>query len=267
MYQLGFIGAGNMASAILGGVLGSGVLAPQQICAADINPERCRAFSEKGVSVLQSGTQVVKDSQFILLAVKPQNVEEVLGKAAAAFAPDKVVISIAAGVSANCIRRLLQCEEAKIVLVMPNTPLLIGEGSVAVSRSDGVGDEEFLFAKSLFSSAGKVEEIPPSLMNEVIPINGSSPALIYLLAKIVSEYSEKKGIPYETANRLFCQALIGSAQMMLQSGKSHQELIDMVTSPGGTTYKMLDGLNECGFAHAVEDSFDRCIKRAYELGK
>lgn len=267
MYQLGFIGAGNMASSILGGIVHSRMLSPQQICFFEINPERCAFFSEKGLSALSSSSQVVRESQFILLAVKPQNIEQVLTEAAAAFSPDKTVISIAAGVSADCICRLLGCREAKTILVMPNTPLLIGEGAVAISRGEGVGEDEFSFAKSLFASAGKVEEIPSDLMNEVIPINGSSPALIYLLAKTVSEYAQSKGIPYETANRLFCQTLIGSAQMMMQSGKSHQELIDMVTSPGGTTFKMLDGLKECGFAHAVTDSFDRCIKRAYELGK
>lgn len=267
MYQLGFIGAGNMASAILGGILRSGVLSAMQICATDINPERCSAFSAQEICILPSSLQVVKESRYILLAVKPQNIESALSEAAEAYSPDKIIISIAAGVSAACIRRLLGCEEAKVVLVMPNTPLLIGEGSVAMSRDNKISEEEFTFAKSLFSAAGKVAEIPPSLMNEIIPVNGSSPALIYLLAKVVSEYSQAKGIPYETANRLFCQTLIGSAQMMLQSGKTHQELIDMVTSPGGTTFKMLDGLKECGFSHAVEDSFDRCIKRAYELGK
>lgn len=267
MYQLGFIGAGNMAAAILGGVLRSGFLTPRQMCVFDVNPERRALFAGKGLAPLYSSAQVVAESRFILLAVKPQNIEAVLTEAAPAFTPDKTIISIAAGISSACIRRLLGYEEAKIVLVMPNTPLLIGEGAVAMSRGEGVGDEEFSFSMSLFSAAGKVEEIPPSLMNEIIPVNGSSPALIYLLAKTVSEYAEKKGIPYETANRLFCQTLIGSARMMLQSGRSHQELINMVTSPGGTTFKMLDGLKEGGFPQAVEDSFDRCIKRAYELGK
>lgn len=146
MYQLGFIGAGNMASAILGGVLRSGSLAPQQMCAFDVNPERRALFAEKGLSVLSSSAQVTAESRFILLAVKPQNIEAVLTEAAPAFAPDKTVISIAAGISAACIRRLLGCDTAKIILVMPNTPLLIGEGAVAMSRGEGVGEEEFAFA-------------------------------------------------------------------------------------------------------------------------
>lgn len=267
MYRFGFIGAGNMATAILGGILHSGILAPSEICATDLSEEKRRSFAEKGVTPLENAAQVTAQSQFILLAVKPQNIEAVLTESASVFSPDKVIVSIAAGISADCIRRLLNCEDTKIILVMPNTPLLIGYGAVAMSRGEKVSAEEFDFVKKLFSAAGEVEEISPKYMNEIIPVNGSSPAFIYLFAKLVCEYSEKLGIPYETANRLFCNTLIGSAQMMLRSDKSHQQLIDMVTSPGGTTYAMLDALKECDFAHAVEESFDRCIKRAYELGK
>ena len=209
----------------------------------------------------------LKAWEIVLLAVKPQNIEKVLTEMAPHYTSEKIIVSIAAGISAACIRRLIGCEKAKVVLVMPNTPMLIGYGAVAMSHDDLVTTEEFCFVKDIFSSAAKVEEIPAHLMNEVIPINGSSPAFIYLFAKLVSEYSDKLGIPYETANRLFCNTLIGSAQMMLQSDKTHQQLIDMVTSPGGTTFAMLDALKECDFAHAVDESFDRCIKRAYELGK
>lgn len=267
MYRFGFIGAGNMATAIFGGILKSGILTPSQISVTDISAEKREAFAQKGAVALESCAQVMKESETVLLAVKPQNIETVLTEMAPCYTPDKVIVSIAAGISAACIQRLLGCETAKIVLVMPNTPLLIGYGSVAMSRGEQVSEEEFLFVKSLFAAAGQVEEIPADKMNEVIPINGSSPAFIYLFAKLVSEYADRLGIPYETANRLFCNTLIGSAQMMLQSGKTHQQLIDMVTSPGGTTFAMLDALKECDFAHAVDESFDRCIKRAYELGK
>jgi len=267
MYRFGFVGAGNMATAIFGGILTSGILSPAEICVFDISAEKREAFSEKGASAAASCAEVMAQSSTVLLAVKPQNIETVLTEMAPHYTPDKIIVSIAAGISAACIRRLLGCENAKIILVMPNTPMLIGFGSIAMSHDDLVSAEEFAFVKSIFSAAGKVEEIPAHLMNEVIPINGSSPAFIYLFAKLVSEYSDKLGIPYETANRLFCNTLIGSAQMMLQTDKTHQQLIDMVTSPGGTTFAMLDALKECDFAHAVDESFERCIKRAYELGK
>ena len=267
MYRFGFVGAGNMATAIFGGILRSGILSPDEICVYDISEEKRNDFAEKGAAALASCAEVMEQSEIVLLAVKPQNMEVVLEEMAPFYSPDKIVVSIAAGISASCIRRLLNCENAKTILVMPNTPMLIGYGSVAMSHDDLVSSEEFAFVKNIFSAAGKVEEIPAHLMNEVIPVNGSSPAFIYLFAKLVSEYSERLGIPYEVANRLFCNTLIGSAQMMLQSDKSHQELINMVTSPGGTTFAMLGALNDCDFAHAVEESFDRCIKRAYELGK
>lgn len=256
-----------MATAILGGILKSGILTPDQLSATDLSEEKRNLFAQKGVTAFPTCAQVMEQSETVLLAVKPQNIETVLTEMAPFYTPDKVIVSIAAGISAVCIKRLLGCNNAKIVLVMPNTPLLIGYGAVAMSRGEQVSEEEFNFVKSLFSAAGQVEEIPANRMNEIIPVNGSSPAFIYLFAKLVSEYAERLDIPYETANRLFCNTLIGSAQMMLQSGKSHQELIDMVTSPGGTTFAMLDALKECGFAHAVDESFNRCIKRAYELGK
>lgn len=267
MYRFGFVGAGNMATAIFGGILSSGILSPEKICLFDISEEKRNAFAEKGASPLGSCAEVMAQSEVILLAVKPQNMEKVLTEMAPHYTPDKIIVSIAAGISAAYIRRLIGCETAKIVLVMPNTPMLIGYGAVAMSHDDSVTAEEFRFVRDVFSSAAEVEEIPAHLMNEIIPVNGSSPAFIYLFAKLVSEYSDKLGIPYETASRLFCHTLIGSAQMMLQTDKTHQQLINMVTSPGGTTFAMLDALKECDFAHAVDESFDRCIKRAYELGK
>ena len=195
MYRFGFVGAGNMATAIFGGILTSGILSPAEICVFDISAEKREAFSEKGASAAASCAEVMAQSSTVLLAVKPQNIETVLTEMAPHYTPDKIIVSIAAGISAACIRRLLGCENAKIILVMPNTPMLIGFGSIAMSHDDLVSAEEFAFVKSIFSAAGKVEEIPAHLMNEVIPINGSSPAFIYLFAKLVSEYSDKLGKP------------------------------------------------------------------------
>ncbi|MDD2955370.1 MAG: pyrroline-5-carboxylate reductase [Oscillospiraceae bacterium] len=263
---IGFIGAGNMAGAIIGGILASGQVTPQQVAVSDISAEKLDRFSGMGLAVYEDSAELVKNCKYVVLSVKPQVIGEVLAHIAQQVTREHVLISIAAGVSCGFIRRAVGFD-CKVAPVMPNTPLLVGAGSVAVGREEPISDEEFAFVTGLFQAGGHVEVIDSGKLNEVIPVNGSSPAMIYLLAQYMCEYAAAQGIDYEAANRLFCQTLIGSAKMMLESGKSHDELIKMVTSPGGTTYRMLDALKERDLKAMVEDACDRCVKRAYELGQ
>jgi len=156
--------------------------------------------------------------------------------------------------------------EAKIILVMPNTPILVGEGATAMSRCEPTTAQEFQFAMELFQGGGVVREVPRDRMNEVIAVNGSTPAYIYLLAKYFCEYAQAQGIDGEAANALFSQTLVGAAAMMTQTGKTHQELIDMVTSPGGTTLAGLEALKAAGLEQTIRDCCDATIRRAYQLG-
>ncbi len=255
-----------MAGAILAGIEGAGLLQPAEICLFDRSAEKVEQYAKKGYCPCESAAQVALRCKYVLLAVKPQNFEEVVPQLQGSISDETVFISIAAGISPDYLCQLAG-RPCKVVQVMPNTPLLIGQGAVAISRVAPTTDEEFAFAKSVFAAAGLVEEIDNSLMNEVIALNGSSPAYIYRFAKVFCDRAVELGIDDQAANRLFCQALIGSAQMMLQTGKSHQELIDMVTSPKGTTFEGLQALDEGGFDQTLRQCYDATTRRAYELGK
>lgn len=265
-YQLGLIGAGNMAGAILHSVLGQKLLPAEKIIAYDIDKVKLGEFSKLGVCAASDFAELAENASVVLFAIKPQNFGEVLSQLAPHCCRKQVFVSIAAGISADYLKKALGFD-AKLVLVMPNTPLLIGCGAVALSRVEPTTEEEFSFVKSLFSASAQVEEIAPTQMNEVIPFNGSSPAFFYLFAKILVEEAVRLGFDENAANRLVCSTMIGSARMMLESGKNHQQLIDMVSSKGGTTLAALDALREHDFESAVLAAADACIRRARELGR
>lgn len=265
-YKIGFIGAGNMAGAIINGITGSEMLFPAQVAVYDISESQRGNYAARGFQACDSAAALVECCDYAVLSVKPQNFPDLLAEIKGHAKPETVFISIAAGISAEYIKERLGYD-AKVVRVMPNTPLLIGCGSTAMSWVSPATEEEFAFVRSVFASAGIVEEISPDKMNEVIPLNGSSPAYIYLFAKVFVDRAVELGFDAEVANRLFCNTLIGSAKMMLESGKSHQELIDMVTSPKGTTFEGLAALERCGFDKALIACFDDTVRRAYELGK
>lgn len=265
-YKVGFIGLGNMASAIIHGILAADKIPAKDISAFDISDDKRRFFAEKGLSVQDNASSVIANSKYVFLCVKPQVIGDVLAPLGEYVSKDNVFVSIVAGVSASFIKKALG-NDVKIVLVMPNTPLMLGVGASALAPIAPTNNEEFKFVKEIFASSGISEEIPGDKLNEVIPVNGSSPAFIYLFAKIVADYAQEKGIDHSVALRLFSQTLIGSAKMLTDSGMSPDELIKMVSSPGGTTLKALDALDRCGFKNAVETAMDDCIMRAYELGK
>ena len=175
-------------------------------------------------------------------------------------------ISICAGISAESIRERT-IPDAKVVLVMPNTPMMLGCGASAMSHDDKVSAEEFAFARKIIGSCGITEVISTDKMKEIIAINGSSPAFIYLYAKGFVDYADSVGIDKDAALRLLAQSLIGSAKMLTESGMTVDELIKQVSSPGGTTLAGLDKLYEGDLTGDVMRACEACTKRAYELGK
>lgn len=260
------LGAGNMANAILDGAVAAGYLKPADIGTYNVHPEKRERMAAKGFRVYPTIPELCKDSRYILLSMKPQQAEEVLGELAPVISPDQVIVSIAAGISRKYIQSILG-EGTKVVLAMPNTPLLIGCGATALACCPPTTGEEFHFVRGVFSSAGLVEEIPEEKMNEIIAVSGSTPAYLYLIAKIFCRYAGEQGLDADMANRMFCQTMVGAARMMAETGKSHQQLIDMVTSPGGTTLMGLTALEEGGLEKVLRGCCDATIRRAYELGR
>ncbi len=264
MRKLGFLGAGNMGSAIIKGIVKSGLKV--ELFAYDKDTEKLEDIKKYGVKPCESETELAGKCGYILLAVKPQVLGEVLDKLKGTVDERHVFISICAGISSEFIKAHT-CGGARTSIVMPNTPAMLGVGASAIARDKDISDEEFEFAKKVIGSCGLVKEIPMDKMKEIICINGSSPAFIYLFAKGFVDYAENVGIDRKTALELFAQSLTGSAKMLTDSGMNVDELIKQVSSPGGTTLAGIDKLNEGKLTEIVMEACRACTKRAYELAE
>lgn len=264
---VGFIGGGNMAGAIIGGIVRTGAYPPEQIVVYDRHAEKREALKEKtGVRTAQSEEELTAGSSLVFLSVKPQNFSEVLEKIKPVADPGKVFVSIAAGITSTYISEKLGYD-CPVIRAMPNTPLLIGKGATALCKTGTVPEDSFQLVRSFFAACGIVETVTEEQMNAVISVNGSSPAYVYLLAKAMTDSAVEQGIDAKTALSLICQTLEGSAGMLRLSGYTPQTLIDMVSSRGGTTIEALQVLRNRGFERTVDEAMKACTKRAEELGK
>ncbi len=264
--NVGFIGAGNMGTAIMKGIKSSSLGGSINLFAADPDASKLESLKKFGVEGCKDAADVVTKCKYVFLAVKPQVIEGVLESIGNSINDETVLVSIAAGINSAFLRKATGTD-VKSVIVMPNTPLLLNEGASALAKGDFVSDEEFDFVCGIFKSCGKIAVITEDKMKEIIAINGSSPAFIYLYAKGFTDYAEKVGISAETARELFAQSLIGSAKMITDSGYTIDELIKMVSSPGGTTLAGLDELYKGNLTDVVDKACEACTKRAYELAK
>lgn len=262
MEKVGFVGTGVMAKAIIKGVVDSGFDA--QIYGYDLHKNNYEFLSEKGVKCCSNLNEILNCCSFVVLSVKPQNMAEVLNEIKLNFNKKIVIVSIAAGIDEAFVASILG-EGIKFVRVMPNTPLLLGKGAVAISRGGVVDEESFAFVKKIFETGGVVCEIDESQMNDIIAINGSSPAFIYSFAKGFLNFAKKKNIDSDVALKLFCASLVGSATMMVNSNKSVDELIADVSSKGGTTVAGLSVLEGFNLTEIVEKTCEKTAERAFEL--
>ncbi len=263
--KIGFIGAGNMATAIIGGLLSAGKK-PEDIHVFDLDAQKLAVFSDKGIVTEASGNEVTKNSDVVVLAVKPQNYREVLSEIASDADENKTFVSIAAGITIDFVRQGLGvC--CPVVRVMPNTPLLVGKGATAICFSENVTAEVKEVISSMFSGSGTIDEFPEDKMDAVISVNGSSPAYFYLFAKAMADYAVSVGIDRQRAMNLICAAMEGSAEMLRSSGDDPDTLIKKVSSKGGTTLEALGKFYEHGLEDTVKEAMAACTKRAGELAK
>lgn len=264
--KIAFIGAGNMATAIINGIIKSGSAKEQNIFIYDKLQDKMEVFEKQGMQICKSIGDAAQKAEYIFLAIKPQNYPEALPELIPYCKSGKVIITIAAGISSEYIMTALGYK-CKVIRVMPNTPLLLGYGATAMCASEMITEEELNIVSNIFKSCGIVEYIPETLMNAVICVNGSSPAYVYLLAKAMLESAIKQGIDIEAAQRLINQTILGSAKMLIESGKSAQQLIDMVASPGGTTLASLQSFEQQNFEDIIDNAMKACTERAHELAK
>lgn len=263
--KLGFLGAGNMGTAMMRGIAASEICLSgeiEQILAFDTDINKLAALSDIKVAAAESAQALADASDLLVLAVKPQVLGGILDTLT--LRREQVVISICAGISAEFIRQHT-IPDARIILVMPNTPLMLGLGATALAKCEGITAAEFMLAKKMFATCGIAEEVPEDKMREVIAVNSSSPAFLYLFAKGFLDYAKSESMDEGAAKRLFAQAMIGSAKMITDSGYSIDELIKMVSSPGGTTLAGLSQLDSHDLTGAVKACCEACTNRAYEL--
>lgn len=262
---LGIIGVGNMASAIINGVLSKGVFAHGEIIIYDTDKGKYLPFSGKGLVIASTAAELVDASDLILLAVKPQQIDDVISEITG-LTGGKCIISIVTGISAEYYKSRLG-KDTYIVRVMPNTPILLGCGASAVTPGRGIPRELFEKAVDLFSSSGEVVFVEEDKMNAVTCVNGSSPAYFFVMAEAMVSCAVEQGIDPETALKLAAKSMEGAALMLLRSGKTPAELTAQVTSPGGTTLAALAEMQRLGFSDAIRSGMLACTRRAFELGR
>ncbi len=261
-----FIGGGQMAEALIKGILKKGILTEKDIFCSEPLDER-RQYLEKQYSIktFSDNCEAIKDANAILLAVKPQVIDAVLKELSAAISKKHLIISIAAGVSLKKLEKLLG-EKRRIIRVMPNTPALVLEGAAAISKGTFSSKEDLDAALELFSWVGKAVEVPESLMDAVTGLSGSGPAYCFLFIEALIQAGIREGLPRPTATLLAIQTVLGSAKMCIETKRHPAELISMVTSPGGTTIHGLYELERSGVSGIVMDAVRSATKRSKELG-
>ena len=243
--KIGFIGGGNMAGAIAEGVIASGVCTPDNVCVCDINEEMLKKYTQGIKTSTDNRDALLCD--YIVLAVKPFILSAVLEQIAKEDIKDKVFVSIAAGISVSEIKSILG-KTAKVVRVMPNTPAQVGEGMTVIAKPDEcVSKSELADVVKIFDAVGKTEIMSENMINVVTGVSGSSPAYVYMMIEAMGDAGVTGGIPRDIAYKLAAQSVLGSAKMVLETGRHPAELKDMVCSPKGTTIEAVAELEKRGY--------------------
>ena len=263
--KLGIIGLGNMATAMIGGIVKAGVFAPADITGSDADAsQRQKAERNLGIKTADDNRTVVEGCDYLIIAVKPQIYEKVLPEIKSAMKKDQVIISIAPGKTIAYLEDRL-IKGAAIVRLMPNTPALVGEGCTGVCKNANVTDEKFLLVMKMLAGFGKAFEVKENQMDAVVAVSGSSPAYVFMLIDAMADGAVAEGLDRATAIKMASQAVMGSAKMVLETGKHPAELKDMVCSPAGTTIDAVAVLEEGGFRASVIDAMSACAEKSRKI--
>lgn len=262
--KIGCLGGGAMAEAMLTGLVKSG-LQPGKLYVSDVNEKRLEFLKQKlGLNVVHSNKAVAENADIVLIAVKPQVVKLLMSDVGPLLRCNQTLICIAAGITTQFLEGFIR-EQVPVVRVMPNTPCLVGAGAsaVCIGTYAGMVDKERAFA--IFSSFGRAVEVPESLMDAVTGLSGSGPAYIFVLIEALADAGVRMGLPRDVALTLGAQTVMGSAQMLLETGEHPGRLKDMVTTPGGTTIAGLYALEEGGLRALIMRAVEAATKRSREL--
>lgn len=263
--KYGFIGVGNMASALIAGLMDTGTVRPDNIMVFDIDGTRCAPFADRGALTAESAAQVCASCAYIYLAVKPYQMRDCLaGLKDAPLAEEAVFVSIAASVPTDFITAQLG-RDVGVIRVMPSTPMLVGKGASAVTANRFVPAGRLEDFVADLKRVSVVEVTDESLLNPIISVNGSSPAYCYLFIKAMLDGAAAQGISAEIAQPLILQTVEGAVEMVRRSGKPIDTLIREVSSPGGTTLAALASFEKSGFVQSMAEAMRACTVRADEI--
>jgi pyrroline-5-carboxylate reductase len=263
--RIGFIGGGNMAEALIKGLLAGGVAASGLTVAEPVAERRTFLVEHYGVSCTDENTSLVSGSDVIILSIKPQIAEKVLQGIGSAASTDKLFISIMAGVKSSTIEAAFQ-GDIRVVRVMPNTPALVLEASSAIAPGAFAAPEDTALARSVLELVGKAWIVEDKLMDAVTGLSGSGPAYVLTFIEALSDAGVKNGLPRDTALGLAAQTVFGTAKLLLETHEHPAVLRDRVTSPGGTTIAGLHALEKAGFRGTIINAVDAATARSRELG-
>ena len=264
--KLGFIGCGNMAGAIIRGIIASGAVAPAEIIGADLSEAaREKVKAQSGICVTADNAEVVRQAQTVFLTVKPQFLEEVIFGIRDTAKPEQLFVSIAAGRSLSWIEERFGTYPVRLVRLMPNTPALVGAGMTAACANERVSPAEMDAVCTLCRAFGEVEQVGEKLFDVVTAVSGSSPAYVFMFIEAMADAAVQGGMPRAMAYKFASQAVLGSAKMVLETGKHPGELKDMVTSPAGTTIEAVRVLEAKGFRSAVFECVKACAEKSASL--
>jgi pyrroline-5-carboxylate reductase len=265
--KIAFLGSGNMAEAIVKGLLAAGTAATGEIVCAEPRAERREELHTRhGVAVTASNLEAVRQAQVLVLSVKPQVMEALLDEIAPVVGDSKLVISIAAGVPVAAIARRLGAG-ARIVRTMPNTPALVGEGATALARGPRATEADLAEAVALFEAVGTAVIVDEHLLDAVTGVSGSGPAFVFLAIEALADGGVKMGLPRQVALTLAAQTVVGAGRLLLETGEHPGKLKDQVTSPGGTTIAGVHALEAAGFRAALMAAVEAATRRSRELGE
>ena len=264
--KIGFIGLGNMATAIIGGLLAKGMTEPENVIGFDKSDIAAQKVKTKyNITLAFDESDVASDSDILFLAVKPNILPEVLPKISGSVRKETLIISIAAGKTIAFLEEGLGRRDCKLIRCMPNTPAMVLEGCTGACPNRNVTEEEQKEVLNLLGSFGRASIVPEKLMDVVVGVSGSSPAYVFLFIEAMADAAVAAGMPRAQAYEFCAQAVLGSAKLMLETGKHPGELKDMVCSPGGTTIDAVRVLEEKGFRAAVMDATLACIEKSKNI--
>lgn len=264
--KIGFIGLGNMATAMIGGMLKKDMADPQNI----IGKARTAGTEEKvqerfGIQIADSNADAAARADILFLAVKPVFLGDVIPEIREALRPGTVIVSIVAGRSLDYLKQAFDRPDCSLIRCMPNTPALVLAGCTGVCTDGNVAEEDLNRVMELLGAFGTAHVVPERLMDVVTGVSGSSPAYVFMFIEAMADAAVAEGMPRKQAYEFAAQAVMGSAKMVLETGKHPGELKDMVCSPGGTTIQAVKVLEEKGLRAAVMDAVEACVKKSREM--